>query len=279
MMKKSRIRLKQQSPAMSRLRTAVEKSNKNQTPHDTKRTLCFTLWLRRISRILAVQQAKPIITIVAVFATYAWDLDRSKNGERWVQQKKAKTNKATQQTPPNTTNRTNLLNPSKGETVKRAPALIVSEIPRLSVHLQQHVVNEVIVKTLCSRRHCPLKQNWIPCLFVTVVFLLFHACVSRWPKIEQPKVEARPWRIGKSPIDWHGCRVGILACELVVAPIHKAPRPTVMMVGKHGTKLRLTLATVATGCFCILLSTSKTKRHSVSGKRNTITPRSAASTK
>ena len=83
-----------------------------------------------------------------------------------------------------------------------------AKLPRLSIHLQQHVVNEVIVKTLCSRRHCPLwrkldslsrihplchserfLRKFREALFVTVGFLLFHASASRWPKIEQPKVE------------------------------------------------------------------------------------------
>ena len=48
----------------------------------------------------------------------------------------------------------------KGEIVKRVPTLSISKkLPRLSVHLQQHVVNEVIVNTLCSRRHCFLSRK------------------------------------------------------------------------------------------------------------------------
>ena len=105
-----------------------------------------------------------------------------------VQQKKTKTNTTTQQTPPTPQNRTILLDHLKGETMKRAPALIVSEVTPA-----RHSENALFQEALSL-----VKKDWIPCpwihllchserflrkfreaLFVTVGFHLFHACTSR----------------------------------------------------------------------------------------------------
>ena len=90
--------------------------------------------------------------------------------------------------PPNTTKPNHLTGPLKRETVKRAPALIVSEVTPA-----RHSENALFQEALSL-----VKKDWIPCpwihllchserflrkfreaLFVTVGFHVFHACTSR----------------------------------------------------------------------------------------------------